>query len=108
MRGRWFAESNSLLGLCLLNRAFWSARWLIGGCLPGAWLGAVQCFMLLSMILVEKKNSPYMLPQAHRCRFNMEPCRACGEKHVCHTETGAEKGCFYKKQLPSFAVLWHF
>jgi hypothetical protein len=45
-----------------------------------------------------------MLPHPHRGDFNIAPCKACGEKHMCHTETGAQKQCNSKIQT-SFAIL---
>jgi hypothetical protein len=53
----------------------------------------------------EEKNKLNMLSQPHRGDFNIEPCIACGEKPISHTETGAEKRCNNKKQPPTLAVL---
>jgi hypothetical protein len=36
----------------------------------------------------------------------MEPCTACGEKHLHHTVTEAEKQCVDKLQLELQAILW--
>ncbi len=42
----------------------------------------------------------------HLGGFNIEACRACGEKRLSHTETGAEKQCNSKIQRNPQTVLW--
>jgi hypothetical protein len=53
-----------------------------------------------------EKSSRYMLPQAQECAFIMEPCRPCGEKHLCHTETASEKQAEAKTEPHSQTILW--
>jgi hypothetical protein len=48
-----------------------------------------------------------MHPHPHGGDFNMEPCRACGEKPISHTITDAEKRYKSKKHLPSNTFVWH-
>jgi hypothetical protein len=63
-----------------------------------------DCIVLL--IACEEKSNRYMLPHPHPGLVCMEPCWACGEKRVSHTETDAENRCKHKKQLVPQAVLW--
>jgi hypothetical protein len=49
-----------------------------------------------------------MLPHAQELILNMDACRACEEKPICHTKTGREKQRKPKKQPNPQAVLWHF
>jgi hypothetical protein len=48
-----------------------------------------------------------MLSHAQELIFNMDPCKACEEKPLCHTITGKEKQSKNKKQPNPQAVLWH-
>jgi hypothetical protein len=48
-----------------------------------------------------------MLSQAQEWAFNMESCRACDEKLMCHTATGIEKQTEGKTESASQTILWH-
>jgi hypothetical protein len=53
-----------------------------------------------------KEMYGYVTPHPHRGGFNMAPCRACGEKSMCHTAIGKEKQCRSGKQTPAQPFLW--
>jgi hypothetical protein len=49
-----------------------------------------------------------MLPQGHPDHFNIEPCRACNEIRLSHTEIEAERQSDNKSGHVSLAALWKF
>ena len=58
------------------------------GRLPVEWAMLVPTCIALFIdfqMISRQKTNRYMLPHTHRDLFNMEACRACGEKPVSHT-----------------------
>jgi hypothetical protein len=68
------------------------------------------CSLFYSILLPEACEffrSFHALSHSHPASCNMEPCRACEEKRICHTETDAKKHCCNKTEPSPQTVLWH-